>query len=462
MSEKFDVVIVGGGPGGYMAALRAAMRGARVCCVEAGHLGGTCLNVGCIPTKAMLHAGEVHYEAGKAGQLGLSIEAGPVDAAAFMGRVAKVVASLRGGVGQLLDARNVDVVVGRGRLAGAGGLGVTSSQGERSISAGSIIIATGSRPVRPAFLPWDSPRIMTTDEATTAEALPDSVLVIGGGVIGCEFATVYSELGIPTTVVEMLDTLVSGAEAEISAAVARSLKRRRVKVHTGARITAVTVSDDGVTAELEGGKTVQAAAVLAAVGRAPNVEDIGLEEVGIDLVDGVIRVDDHCRTSAANVYAVGDAASRRQYAHLAGRMGVVAADNATGHDAADALDVVPACIYTHPEVASVGLTEAEARQAHPDVRAATFPYRAAGIAQAYGQVDGQVKLIASADGRLLGASVICARATDLIGQLALALRKGLSVDDLAETIHAHPTFGEAVGEAAEAWLGLPMHFMGRP
>ena len=194
----------------------------------------------------------------------------------------------------------------------------------------------------------------------------------------------------------------------------------------------------------------------------PARRDIGLEDVGIDLADGVIRVDDHCRTRVANVYAVGDAASKRQYAHLASRMGVVAADNATGHDAADALDVVPACIYTHPEVASVGLGEAEALQAYPDARAATFPYRAVGVAQAYGQVDGRVTLIAAADGRLLGASVVCARATDLIGQLALAVRKGLSVDDIAETIHAHPTFGEAVGEAAEAWLGLPVHFLGRP
>lgn len=458
----YDVAVLGGGPGGYVAALRAAMRGARVCCVEAGDLGGTCLNVGCIPTKAMLHAAGVRYEAAHAGQLGLAIEAGPVDGPAFMARAAKVVRGLRGGVGQLLKARKVDVLNGRGTLVAPDSLSVGTTDGPRTVSAANIIIATGSRPARPGFLPWDWPCVMTTDEATTAQSLPDSVLIVGGGVIGCEFATIYSELGIETTVVEMMDTLVPDSDPDISAAVARSLKRRRVKIHTGAEIVSVTASDDGVTVELAGGKTVRAAAVLAAVGRAPNVEDIGLDAIGVELADGVIRVDDHCRTSVPNVYAVGDAASIRQYAHLASRMGVIAADNATGHDAADLLDVVPACIYTHPEVASVGLSEAGARRDGAEVRVAAFPYRVAGIAQAYGQVEGQVKLVAAADGRLLGGSVICARATDVIGQITLAVRKGLSIDDLAETIHAHPTFGEAVGEAAEALLALPIHFLGQP
>ena len=457
----YDVAILGGGPGGYVAALRAAMRGARVCCIEAGYLGGTCLNVGCIPTKAMLRAAELCYEAARAGQLGLSVEVGPVDGSSFMSRVAKVVSGLRVGVAHLLEAREVDVVSGRGRLLAADRLCVATAEGQREISAGSVIIATGSRPARPALLPADSPRVMTTDEATTADSLPQSVLIVGGGVIGCEFATIYSELGIPTTLVEMLDTLVPGTEPDISMAVARSLKRRRVKVHTGAGIASVTVSADGVTAELADGKTVQAAAVLAAVGRAPNVEDIGLEALGLELADGVIRTDDHCRTSVANVYAAGDVASTRQYAHLASRMGIIAADNATGHAVADPLDVVPACIYTHPEVASVGLTEAEARRGGRDVRVADFPYRAAGIAHAYGQVDGRVKLVADTGGRLLGGSVICARATDVIGLIALAVRKELSVDDLAETIVAHPTFYEAVGEAADAWLGLPIHFPGQ-
>ena len=457
----YDVTVIGAGPGGYVAALRAAMRGAKVCCVEAGPLGGTCLNVGCIPTKAMLHAAEIRYQATRAKQLGLAVEAGPLDGPAFMARVTKLIRGLRGGVGQLLKARKVDVVQGRARLLAPGRLSVETPDGERTISAANVIIATGSRPARPALLPWDSPRVMTTDEATTAQSLPESVLIVGGGVIGCEFATIYSELGIGVTLVEMLETLVPGAEADISSAVARSLKRRRVTIHTARTIVSVTARDDGVTAELDSGETVRAAAVLAAVGRTPNIEDIGLETLGIELVDGVIRVDDHCRTSVPGLYAVGDAASTRQYAHLASRMGVVAADNAAGCDAADPLDVVPACIYTHPEVASVGLTEAEARECGRDVRAAVFPYRAAGIAQAYGQVDGRVKLVADADGRLLGGSVICARATDVIGQIALAVRKGLCVADLAETIQAHPTFGEAVGEAAEAWLGLPVHFLGQ-
>ena len=459
--SQYDVAVLGGGPGGYEAAVRAARRGAKVCCIEKGDLGGACLNVGCIPTKAMLHASELAWNIRRAEEFGLRAGAPEVNGPAYMKRVAGVVAGLRKGVEGLLKSAGVEVLRGRGRLVAPDRLSVEAKDGSQEVRARAIIVATGSRPARPKFLPWDSDRVWTTDEATTAEDLPESVLIIGGGIIGCEFATVYSELGIPTTVVEMLDRLAPNVDKDVAKAILSLLKKRKVKVLTGAKVTEVKATKGGVTARVEGGEKVQAARALAAVGRVPNTEDLGLEAAGIER-DGLhIKVDDRCRTSAENVYAVGDCAEKRQYAHLASRMGVVAADNAAGHEARDDRRVVPIGIYTHPEVGTVGLTEDEARQGGANVRAARFSYRASGRARTCGETEGEVKLIADADlGEILGAVVIGPHATDVVQEIALAMRCELTVEELAGTIHAHPTFCEAVLEAAEAWLGLPMHAVG--
>ena len=459
--KTYDVIVLGGGPGGYPAALRAALRGAKTCCIEADKLGGTCLNVGCIPTKAMLHASEIYHNISCASQFGFSDARAGVDGQAYMARVAKVVAGLRKGVEGLLKARKVEVIRGRGRLESADTVAVETNDGSEQIQAGAIIIATGSRPACPGFLPTDlptgqagSPRIMTTNEATTAEELPESVIIIGGGIIGCEFATIYAELGIPTTVIEMLDRLVANLDPDASKIIARSLKKRGATVLTGSKIVGVKADDSSVTVETEDGKTVEASCAIAAVGRKANIENIGLEEVGVELEGGVIRVDDCCRTNVEGVYAVGDVAETRQYAHLATRMGVIAADNATGHAARDDRTVVPAGVYTHPEVAAVGLTEEKGE----NVRVAAFGLRASGIAHAYGEIDGQVKIIADAQtGKVLGGLVIGPHATDVIGEITLAIRNGLTVENIAAAIHAHPTFAEAVLETAEAWLGLPLH-----
>jgi len=456
-TQKFDVAVLGGGPGGYASALRAALRGAATCCIEANLLGGTCLNVGCIPVKAMLHAAGLFRQIADAGQFGVLAGPPQVDGPAFMRRAGEVAAELRKGLAGLLAARKVAVIRGRGRLAAADTVVVETASGTEQIKAGAIVIATGSRPSVPHFLPQRSGRIWTTDQATTAVTLPESILVLGGGVIGCEFATIYAELGIPVTIVEMLDRLVAGFDADASRALTRSLKKRGAKVITGAEVAAVRQTDAGVVAELADGRTVEAAYALAALGRIPNIEDIGIQALNIELAEGVIRVDDRCRTNVENVFAVGDAAERRQYAHLAMRMGAVAADNATGHDASDPRDVVPVGVYTHPELATVGLSEGEARRRCGKVRVGRFPLAASGVARAYGQAEGMVKLIADDGGKVVGGLIVGPRATDLIQQINLAIRCRLTLGDLAGTIHPHPTFAEAVGEAAKSAEGLPMH-----
>ena len=454
----YDVAVLGAGPGGYVAALRAAMRGTKVCIIEEKYLGGTCLNVGCIPTKAMLHASDVFFQTLNAKEFGINIGAPKVDEAVFMKRVHKVVKGLTGGVGFLLKKRKVDIINGRGKLRAKDTITVETQDGTKEIKTKSIIIATGSVPARPGFLPWGSDSLMTTDEATTTNSLPKSILILGGGVIGCEFATVYSELDIETTVVEMLNSLVANLDTDICKAVEKSLKKRKVNIMTGTKLVSVEPQKGKVTARLEDGSELTTEKILVAIGRKPNTENIGLEKLGIKVENGIIKVDDHCRTNIDNIYAIGDVAEAMQYAHLASKMGIVAADNATGNNASDDRTVVPTGIYTHPEAASVGHSEEQAKQKNPNVKISRFPYSASGVAQAYGETEGMVKLMADPElGEILGAVVIGRHATDVIQEIVIAMRNELTIEEIANTIHPHPTFTEAVGEAAEAWEGLPLH-----
>lgn len=456
----YDLAVIGSGPGGYVAALRAAMRGAKTCCIEKDKLGGSCLNVGCIPTKAMLYTSGTYWHLQHLDKLGISVSKPQLDEGVFLKRSAAVVKGLRDGVAFLLKKRSVGVIAGRATLTGAKKILVETSDGTDEVEAANIIIATGSRPIRPDFLPWDSDRLMTTDEATTAEALPGSVLILGGGVIGCEFAAIYSELGIPTTVVEMLERLVPTLDKEISKAITAALKGRNVNIITGTRIESVAAGRNRITAKVGNGNTVEAEKLLVAAGRKANTENLGLEGLGVQIENGIIKVDDRCRTNVEGIYAIGDVAEVRQYAHLASRMGIVAADNTAGHRVGDDRTVVPIGVYTHPEVACVGLSEEQAREKHKNVHVVRFNYSASGMARACEQTQGGVKLIADRElGAIYGAVVIGPHATDLIQEITLAMRNELTVEEIAGTIHPHPTFVEAIGEAAEAWLDLPIHMI---
>ncbi len=453
-SYDYDMVTIGSGPGGSAAARQVARRGGRACVVEAGTVGGVCLNVGCIPTKAMLAASGLAWAMRSADAFGIKSVDAEVDDQAFMGRVAGVVGELaRKAAGALEANRKIDLVRGRGRLVDAHTVAVDTPDGDKRITARAIVIATGAAPARPGFLPWDSERLMTTDEAVTAGELPASVIVMGGGVIGCEMATVYSELGIATTVIEMLDSLMPGMDADAGKAAGASLTERGAEVLTGRKITAMTDDGAAVVASLDDGREIRAERALIAVGRKPNTEGIGLAEVGVLVADGIIPVDDRCRTNVEGVYAVGDVAEPRQYAHLADRMGIVAAENIMGADLADDRTVVPVGAYTHPEVASVGISLPEAKEAFGKARLFRYSYAHASMAAACGETAGQIKIVACPDtGRIHGALWTGPHAVDMIQEIALAMRHGLTMAQLYHTIHAHPTFQEAAMLAAEGWV----------
>jgi len=449
----YDAAILGAGPGGISAAMRVARRGGTACIIESGHAGGACLNVGCIPTKAMLAGSGLCRRIATCDRFGLGASPPTVDPEAFMQRVGAVVADLRERTGKTLASnKRIALLPGRGRLTDANTLTVRTDEGEARVSARCIIIATGSRPVRPAFFPVDSDCAITSDQATTAADLPRSALIVGGGVIGCEFATVYSELGIRTCVVEMMDRLLPELDKDASAAVSNSLAARGVEVLTARRIASIAPDGDGASAELDDGRKIQVHRVLVAVGRQANIDRIGLEELGVEIADGTITVDSRCRTNIENIYAVGDAAEARQYAHLADRMGLVAADNAMGYDLSDDRVVVPVGAYTHPEIASVGLNLAQAREQFGSARVFRYSCKNSSMATVCQQTEGQVKLIADAEsGTIYGALWIGPRATDTIVEIALAMRNGLTLEHIHHTIHPHPTFQEAASAIAAAW-----------
>ncbi len=455
----FDVAVIGSGPGGYVAALRAAQLGKTVCVIERDALGGVCLNRGCIPTKALAHSADV-FEAAKEGEkIGVLVGELSLDFAKMMAAKDAVVKKLTGGVGFLLGRAKVEVLAGQGRLLGRKKIGVTLSDGgEETVEADKIIIATGSEPARPAWLPFDSDRLMTSDEALELTELPASVLILGGGYIGCEFASIFGQLGSKVTVVEMLGSLLPLMDADIGAEVTKALKRRKVKVHAGVKLESLEAGDGGVKATLEGGKTIKAERALICVGRRLLSDGLGLEDVGVQVDDGAIQIDEHCETSVAGIYAIGDVTGKMQLAHVASAQGIVAAQHAAGQESKIDYRCVPAAVFTHPEVGTVGLTEQEAAEAGYKVKTGKFPLQALGRAIAIGEPSGFVKLVADEEtGQVLGLHMVGAHASDVVAEGALALSLEATVKELALTIHAHPTLPEAVMEAARGWLGQGIH-----
>ncbi len=453
-----DAVIIGAGPGGYVAALRIAAMGGRATLVEQGALGGVCLNTGCIPTKALLHVSKLVAEIRSAEAMGVHVDGVQVDFAQMVAYKDKVLDRLRKGLTALLKQRDVQVLAGRGRLIDARTVGIDSPEGPIRLEPRGIVLATGTVPADLPGLEPDGQRVLNTDQLQSLTALPGSALLIGAGPNGVEGATLLAELGCKVTLVEAMDRVLPPADPEASKEVAKLLKKLGVTIHCGTTVEDLDRTGDNLVATLAGGKTVEADVVVVAVGRRTRIDAIGLDEAGVEHDGRFIRIDERCRTSAPDIYAIGDITGKGPYAHVAYRQAGVAASNIMGRGETEDYRVVPTVVFSHPEVAQVGLTEEQARAEGLDVEVGRFRYQACGAAQAFAEPAGFCKLIAEAGThRLLGATLVGFRAAESIHEVAVVLRSGGTAEQIAETIHAHPSLSEPVVEAADALLGAPLH-----
>jgi dihydrolipoyl dehydrogenase len=449
----YDLVLIGSGPGGYVAAIHAARQGARVAILEqkATEWGGTCLNWGCIPTKALIQSAEVLKAVREAGQFGVRVGEPEIDWPAMQARKDKVVAGMRQGVQGLLKSNGVEMIVARGRLAGPGRV---TADG-RDLNARAVILAPGSVPARPPIP--GAELALTSDDILGLKQVPESLVVIGGGVVGMEFAGVYSLLGSRVTVVEMLDQLLMPLDADVAARFQKLMEKRGVAFRLGVAVQGIEKSGRGFRVRYDGGEA-EGDAVLVATGRRPNTADLGLEECGVSMNRAAISVDPQLRTSVPGVFAIGDATAISMLAHTASYQGEVAVHNALGeHPVSADYSAIPGCIYTDPEIAYVGLSEPQARSQGIDVRVGQFPFAALGRAMVLGETDGLVKVVADPEGFVLGVTVMGPRATDLIAEGVLAVHQGITAAELAQAVHAHPTLPEAMAEAALDVSGRAVH-----
>jgi dihydrolipoamide dehydrogenase len=462
MAEIYDVLVLGAGPGGYVAAIHAAQLGLRTAVIEREDLGGVCLNRGCIPSKAMLRSAEVFHLLQRAEEFGLHADVVRADYPAVVARRDRAVAQMVKGVTNLLAGNGVQVIRGSAAVRDGESVLVESNDGQKTVGYRNLILATGSR-AAPLPIPGaDLPHVIDSDGALELTAPPARAVVIGGGAVGVEWAEIWAAFGCQVTVLEMLPQIVPTEEPEVARELTRAFGRKGIDCVPAATVNEIRRAGDGlsVVATVSGDERVfETDIVLAAVGRRPNVEKLGLEHVGVEVGKRTLPTDPHMRTSVPNIYAVGDVTGRFLLAHVASHQGIIATETIAGRDNGGFDErAVPAAIFTHPEIASVGLREREAVDQGIGLRIGRFPFAASGRAEASGDPNGFVKIVAREDsGEVLGVHILGQSAGDLIAEASLAIRLHATIDDLAETIHVHPTFSEAVMEAAWAAAGTPIH-----
>ena len=464
MPETYDLIILGSGPGGYVAAIRASQLGLKVAIVERERLGGICLNWGCIPTKALLRTSEIYHYMQNADAYGLSATGVSFDLAKVTERSRKVAGQLNAGVKGLMKKNKITVVEGVGKLTAVGKLSVTTGDTVRELEAKNIIIATGARARDLPFAKADGKRIWTYRHAMVPPEMPTKLLVIGSGAIGVEFASFYSDMGADVTIVEMLDRVLPVEDAEVSEFMAKALARQGMTLHTSTGVQKLSETADGVTAELKmpDGKIVSEtfSHAIVAIGIVPNTEDIGLEALGIKTERGHIVVDGYAATNVAGVYAIGDVTGPPWLAHKASHEGIVCVEKIAGMNPhAFTTWNIPGCTYSRPQVASVGLTEAKAREAGHSIKVGKFPFLGNGKAIALGEAEGFVKTVFDEKtGELLGAHMVGAEVTELIQGYVIARQLETTEADLMETVFAHPTLSEMMHESVLGAYGRAVHF----
>ena len=461
---EFDLIVIGAGPGGYTAAIKAAQLGMKTAIVEKDEtLGGTCLKVGCIPSKALLTSTELYYGARRHfGAHGISADGLSMDVGAMMKRKDGVVRKMARGIDYLMNKNGIERVVGLGRIVRPNEVEVTSDTGQQCLKAKRILIATGSRVAGLPFLEFDGETVLSSDDTVALSQAPESMVVIGAGAIGLELGSVWARLGTAVTVVEVLPRIASTFDEDITQALQKLLQRQGLKFHLGTCVESAEKTEGGVKLiAVKGDKKLEfeAEKLLVAVGRKPNTGGLGTAEAGVELDErGRIKIDAEWQTSVSGIYAIGDVVAGPMLAHKAEQEAIAAVERMVGQPGSVNYDAIPWVIYTSPEVATVGLTEAEAVEKGHEVGVGVFPFQANGRAVASGHADGLAKVIADkATGLVLGAQILSANASELIAEVVLLMELGGSAKDMARTIHAHPTMSEGLREAAHAATGEPLH-----
>lgn len=456
-SQEFDLVVIGSGPGGYPAAIRASGLGLKVALIEMGEVGGTCLNRGCIPSKALIRSARFYHEIGHAAEFGVEVEKVSLDFPKMVDRSRKVVEKIRSSLESLIKAHGVTLFRGKAKFVSPSEIKVLGEE-NLLLKTKKTIIASGSEPrIVPAF-PTDGVKIHDSTSLLLCKKLPESLVVIGGGVIGCEFASMMNLLGVKVTIVELLERILSTESPEVSKHLTRVFKKRGIEVLTGVSVESVT-ANGAVLTKLKNGEEIRSESALVSVGRKVNVDELDLAKAGLSLNErGALSVNDQMETAVPGIYAIGDVLGRFWLAHVATHQGVVAAQNAAGVSSKMHENAVPSVIFTDPEVASVGLTVEKAREKGYRAEAGSFPFMALGKAHALGNTDGFAEVVIDQEtGQILGAQVIGDEASTLIAEMTLAVANELTVECLTETIHAHPTLPEAWHEAALVAAGMPLH-----
>ncbi|MBU0759585.1 MAG: dihydrolipoyl dehydrogenase [Candidatus Omnitrophica bacterium] len=451
---KYDLAIIGSGPCGYVAAIRAAQSGMRTCVFEKDSIGGACLNWGCIPTKALAASSEILSGIQRAEEFGIDVKTYGLDFGKVSSRKDAIVKKLASGIETLFKARKIDVINGEAKLKDAGRI----LAGGREIGAKNILIATGSAPFELPGMPFDGECILSSRQFLSLKALPKSMLVIGGGVIGCELSSIYRTFGVDITIIEMLDQLLPGEDREVARKLEQILKRRGINIFTKTKVERLERAEEGIKASLSDGRDIESEKALVCVGRIPDSRGLGIEEIGVEHDRGRVKIDKDFRTNIKNIYAAGDVIGGFLLAHVASREGIASVESMLGRDHDIDYNVVPNCIFTRPEIASVGFTDEKAEERGIKALSRKFLFSAMGKAHVISETEGFVKLVVEADNdKIIGAQIIGPHATDLIAEISPCVQFGITSEKLAGVIHAHPTLSEIIQEVSEAVHNRAIH-----